>query len=151
MMDTPDRVEKMATWHDQEAANLRAHHATMASMPELAEMHEETAAMLRRLHAQAVKAEWERDESQGYVDAVNREAGKLLVKHDDMKIALATARPDALREAAKMVKTTRYKCEFYPVGRSRGVPMLAPTQFKEQAVEAILALIPPPTTSTGET
>lgn len=50
-------------------------------------------------------------------------------------------RQEALEEAVKAIQQYRFKCEFNAVGRSRGVPMLAPNAFKDQAAEAIRALI----------
>lgn len=49
-------------------------------------------------------------------------------------------RREALEEAAKAVERLRLKCEFYPAGRSRGVPMLSPQDAKEQAATAIRVL-----------
>jgi hypothetical protein len=53
---------------------------------------------------------------------------------------VAKARRDALEEAARAVERVHLKCEFYPVGRSRGVPMLAPRDAKDQIATAIRAL-----------
>lgn len=54
--------------------------------------------------------------------------------------AVVEARQQALEEAARAVRDARYKCEFFPAGRSRGVPMLSPSSFKDQAAAAIRAL-----------
>jgi hypothetical protein len=75
-VDTSDeRVIGYAEWNEREAKSLRFHRADSPSMPELAEMHEETAATLRallaerdialrdalRFHRERDKAEAERD------------------------------------------------------------------------------------------
>jgi hypothetical protein len=53
MSDTSDeRVIGYAKWNESEAKSLRLHCADSPSMPELAEMHEETAATLRMLMAE---------------------------------------------------------------------------------------------------
>lgn len=44
-----DRVIGYAEWNEREAKNLRLYRADSPSMPELAEMHEETADALRTL------------------------------------------------------------------------------------------------------
>lgn len=124
-VDTPDRVEHMATWHDSEAAHLRAHHANQGSMPELAEMHEETAAMLRRLHTRAVDAERE------LADLIHDNT-TLMDSLNAAEAALATIREDALREAANLCM---------PDGPAGLVP------HPVAARAAILALIPQPTTT----
>ena len=46
------RVNGYANWHEREARSLRLHRADSPLMPELAEMHEETAATLRALAAE---------------------------------------------------------------------------------------------------
>lgn len=128
------------------------HEQAPIMLHELVDRVEAAAALLRRLHTRTLEAEQALVASQSETarwklqsDDWQARGWELGAEADRLQTALDTARTHALREAAKMVKTTRYKCEFYPVGRSRGVPMLAPTQFKEQAVEAILSLIPPPT------
>ena len=53
MSDTSDeRVIGYAKWNESEARSLRLHCTDSPSMPELAEMHEETAATLRKLMAE---------------------------------------------------------------------------------------------------
>jgi hypothetical protein len=53
MTDTSDeRVIGYAKWNESKARSLRLHCAGSPSMPELAEMHEETAATLRKLMAE---------------------------------------------------------------------------------------------------
>lgn len=53
---TPDTsaeaVDGYADWHEREAHTLRLHRSDSPVMPELAEMHEETAATLRALTAE---------------------------------------------------------------------------------------------------
>jgi hypothetical protein len=80
IQDTPETVEAMASRVEATAGHMLAEHAIYVP-----KQMADTAAMLRRLHARAVDAE-------SYTEAVNREAGKLLVKHEEMKEAFATAR-----------------------------------------------------------
>lgn len=119
--DTREAVEAMARLHDlvRFTLGMRA--------PE----HDETAAMLRRLHARAVAAEAEAEELQRTFDlrwkadmrAIKRwqdATGRtltwpdhadavvfLLEKLDAAEAALATARADALREAADLFQDER--------------------------------------------
>lgn len=54
--------------------------------------------------------------------------------------AYERGRREALEEAVRAVQRLRLKCEFFPVGRSRGVPMLSPRDAKDQVAAALRAL-----------
>jgi len=64
----------------------------------------------------------------------------------DHAAALAAAEMRGREEAVRAIRAHRFACEFYPVGRSRGVPMLSPSAFKDQAAEVLRAMPPPPGT-----
>lgn len=121
--DTPEAVEAMAAGWDYNDAP-------------------QTAAMLRRLHQRAVDAEREREALQAATAQHHLELAAMV------QAQVATARTDALREAAAWIDRPRVACIR---GACTCWPACEADVSNHTDGAAMLAAINHPTTTTGET
>jgi hypothetical protein len=78
-----------AEWHEREAAQLRAHNAHSPLMPELADMHAETAHVLRTLAAERDILRVEVDTLRQAVSGKHAPSASSLTRDEATKIAIA--------------------------------------------------------------
>jgi hypothetical protein len=115
-----DAVERVvmgyAEWHEREALSLRRHCADSPVMPELAEMHEGTAATLRALLVRAEAAEaqvkwWQADSAAGWnkceerrlqAEQAKAECDTLRAERDDWQLI---AERETRRNAERMLES----------------------------------------------
>lgn len=105
-----------AEWHEREALSLRRHRADSPVMPELAEMHEGTAATLRALLTRAEAAEaqvkwWQADSAAGWnkceerrlqAEQAEAECDALRAERDDWQFI---AERETRRNAERMLES----------------------------------------------
>ena len=120
-----------AEWHEREAAQLRAHNAHSPLMPELADMHAETAQTLRTLVADndTLRAEVEKQKllaAEAIVAVNNRDRERMAAEREAYNLrgevqrlsqAVERTRWEAIEEAARLCEANEITFEIVGTGR----------------------------------
>ncbi len=146
-----EACDRLASWHKLEARALRMHNPNSPAMPEIAEVQDETAAMILALRAALDEAERAQDDFQASFDlrwkadmrAIKRwqekhpKRDKVWPAHADLVVWL----PEGWEECSvELLKCIHERDAAHAMGYARGVRDAA--EAYKHGIGAILALLP---------
>jgi hypothetical protein len=147
-MTAPDisreACERLAGWHELEARALRMHNPNSPAMPEIAEVQDETAALILALRAALDAAERERDEARTDCDGLGHHVAILLQQYLDAMnardAAAATGYARGVQDAA--IKAQTWLDAFGSFEPEHVTPQKWANDAVADIHDAILALLP---------